>query len=144
MRLTGDYQLSSDVLQESFTRLLSRYGAHENSVALLFTIARNIVFDSARQSGRFRNLSENPPESEDNPEKKLLVRETYQKVLGALQQLDPSERDILALVASSELPYREIAAITGLSEPNVRVKIHRARLKLKKLLQQGDNDTCMP
>jgi len=38
------------------------------------------------------------------------------------------------------MTYREIAAITGISEANVKIKVHRARIKLKKMLGTGEND----
>jgi RNA polymerase sigma-70 factor (ECF subfamily) len=140
MRRTGDYQLSSDTMQESFTRLLSRYGPHEQSVALLFKIARNIVTDEARKSQRNRHTEDNQKDENHDSEKMILVRETYKRVLAAMQKLEKTERDILSLVVSSELSYKDIADITGISEGNVRVKIHRARMNLKKNLQIGDND----
>jgi DNA-directed RNA polymerase specialized sigma24 family protein len=34
------------------------------------------------------------------------------------------------------LSYREIAGVTGLSEANVKVRVHRARLKLKKIFSE--------
>jgi len=43
------------------------------------------------------------------------------------------------LTVSSDLSYREIANILGISEANVKVKVHRARILLKELLQTGDD-----
>jgi RNA polymerase sigma-70 factor (ECF subfamily) len=140
MRLTGDYQLSSDTMQESFTRLLSRYGPQEQSVALLFKIARNTVLDDARKKQRNPCAEYRQQNDGRDPEKMVLVRETYRKVLAAMQQLEKTERDILSLVVSSELSYQDIADIVGISAANVRVKVHRARMKLKKNLQLGDDD----
>ena len=64
------------------------------------------------------------------------IKEEFKRVLRAMQQLDEGEQDILALVVSSGLSYREIADMTGNSETNIKVKIHRSRVKLKKILQQ--------
>lgn len=49
-----------------------------------------------------------------------------------------TERDILTLVVSSGLSYREIARIAGTSEGNVKVMVHRARVKLKKMIDAGE------
>ncbi len=65
-----------------------------------------------------------------------MIRDEYRRVLAAMQQLESSERDCLALVVSSDLSYREIAALTGTSEANIKVKVHRARVKIKKILQE--------
>lgn len=138
MRLTGDYQLSSDIMQESYTRLLSRYGPNEHCAALLFTIARNAIMDHERKLKRQRGLRQNQENGPRDAEELMMVRETYRNVIEALQRLEKKERDILSLVISSGLSYREIAIIVGISEANVRVKVHRARTKLRQYIQSGD------
>jgi RNA polymerase sigma-70 factor (ECF subfamily) len=139
MRLTGDYQLSSDIMQESFTRYMENYSPKTQNVSLLFTIARNAVWDNSRKKA-LNKENETDIESKDiDPEQLLLVRESYRQVLSAMQTLDKDQRDILALTVSSDLSYREIATIIGISEANVKVKVHRARIRLKKILQTEDN-----
>lgn len=138
MRSTGDYYLSGDILQESFTRYLEKYGEEEQNPALLYTIARNAVVDSHRKQRRDTPLLDEQEPSADNPETDMMVREDFRRVLAAMQKLEPEERDILSLVVSSGLPYKEIARIAGTSEANVKVRIHRARVKLKKMMNTGD------
>jgi len=138
MRSTGDYYLSGDILQESFTRYLEKYGEEEQNPALLYTIARNAVVDSHRKQRRDTPLLDEQEPSADNPETDMMVREDFRRVLAAMQKLEPEERDILSLVVSSGLPYREIARIARTSEANVKVRIHRARVKLKKMMNTGD------
>jgi RNA polymerase sigma-70 factor (ECF subfamily) len=138
MRSTGDYYLSGDILQESFTRYLEKYGEVEPQPALLYTIARNAVVDGHRKQGRDSALLDAEDNSRPNPESRVMVREDYRRVLAAMQELEPEERDILSLVVSSGLPYREVARIAGTSEANVKVRVHRARVKLKKMMNTGD------
>ncbi len=140
MRLTGDYHQAGDVMQESFTRYLERYGDERPEAALLYTIGRHLVFDETRKRRRwFSNPSGLEP-TDDRQEQRLLVRDEYRHMLAAMQRLDPEERDLLALAVSRDLVYREIAAICGISEANVKVKIHRARVKLKHMLQAGHHE----
>ena len=138
MRSTGDYYLSGDILQESFTRYLEKYGEEGPNPALLYTIARNAVVDGRRSQGRDTVLFDEQDHARHNPESHMLVREDYRRVLAAMQELEQEERDILSLVVSSGLPYREIARIAGTSEANVKVRVHRARVKLKKMMNTGD------
>ena len=138
MRSTGDYYLSGDILQESFTRYLEKYGEEGPSPALLYTIARNAVVDGHRKQGRDTRPPDDQLPSGPNPETQMMVREDYRRVLAAMQELEHEERDILSLVVSSGLPYREIARIAGTSEANVKVRVHRARVKLKKMMNTGD------
>lgn len=54
-------------------------------------------------------------------------------MLEGLQQLPEADRAALLMRAQHELPYGEIAAALGLSLAAVKVKIHRARIKLAQL-----------
>ena len=138
IRSTGDYHLAGDILQESFTRYLEKYGKRGPSSALLYTIARNAVVDGHRKQGRDTPLIDEPEFSQPNPETQMLVREDYRRVLAAMQELAPEERDALSLVVSGDLSYREIAWITGTSEGNVKVRVHRARVKLREMMKIGE------
>jgi RNA polymerase sigma-70 factor (ECF subfamily) len=135
MRMTGDYYSASDILQEGFTRLLARYPSSAWCKALLFKIARNVMIDETRKrrEGKKQVLTED--HGAQDHEHRLLIRETYREVLNALKHLDPVEQDILSLKISSDLTYRDIAGIVGTSEANVKIKIHRARVKLKSILK---------
>ena len=138
MRSTGDYYLASDIMQESFTRYLERYGKNSESAALLYTIGRNLIYDNARKQKRNAQLQSDRNNPIDDPEHYLMVREQYRQVLSAMQTLKTDERDILALTVSSQLSYREISSIVGISESNVKVKVHRARAKLRQIIQAGE------
>jgi RNA polymerase sigma-70 factor (ECF subfamily) len=135
MRMTGDYYLASDMLQESFTRLLARYPSRAWCKALLFRVARNAMIDEKRKlrEGKRQVLKED--HGAQDHEHDLMIRESYREVLNALQDLDPMEQDILNLKISSNLTYRDIAGIVGITEANVKIKIHRARIKLKSILK---------
>jgi RNA polymerase sigma-70 factor (ECF subfamily) len=138
MRVTGDYHLASDIMQESFTRFLEHYEQKVPNAALLYTIARNIFLDHFRRQAHRTFFSEDPIDSSASQEDDLMVKQEYRRVLAALQGLKAYERDILALAISDGLSYRDIAAITDISVKNVKVKVHRTRLKLKKILQRGN------
>ena len=137
LRRTGDYHLAADISQETFTRYLERYRTREHSVSLLFTISRNLLYDNGRKQRSTIPFEEDKHKGSIDEESAFIVREESRHVLKALQQLDPEETDILSLAVSSGLSYREIAEVTGTSEANIKVKIHRSRLKLKKILRTG-------
>ncbi len=135
MRMTGDYFLSSDILQESFTKFLEHYGADNNSVSLLYTIARNSVLDNARKKRRMETLDEQMIHSREDQERLYMIREEYRQVMECIERLSNDEREIISLATDSDLNYRQIAQIIGISENNVKVKIHRTRLKLRDMME---------
>lgn len=136
VRLSGDVNLSADILQESFTRMLAVYGTNELKVSLLYTIARNALMDTWRKNRWDGNAEEADVKDDSDPEKQIMIREAYTRVIKAMKKLEDVERDVLSMAASSDMTYKEIAKIVGISEANVRVKVHRARARLRKILKE--------
>lgn len=136
VRRSGNPALAADLVQESFTRYLEQYRDREPpSPALLFTIGRNLLHDQMRKNRANRELIDDTPDTVRGDEEQAYIqREQARNVFSALRQLDDEDRDILALVVSSEMTYREIAAIRGCSETTIKVRVHRARQKLRRLL----------
>ncbi|QTV79161.1 RNA polymerase sigma factor [Microbacterium sp. NIBRBAC000506063] len=61
-------------------------------------------------------------------------------VRAALRQLDEADREILYMAYWEDLSREEIALILGYSATNVRVRLHRARLRLRSLLHAMDRE----
>jgi len=140
IRRSGDYQLACDIMHESFIRIYEKYTAENFTPQLLYTIGRNLALDSMRKWKKNSSSIEVDDQPVDIQEHYLMVRDEYRRVLVAMRHLEDDERDLLSLVVSSEMPYRELAQLTGISEANVKVKIHRARKKLRAYLKAGKNE----
>jgi RNA polymerase sigma-70 factor (ECF subfamily) len=138
IRRAGDYGLACDIMQESFTRLYEKYDAERFTPQLLYTIGRNLVIDALRRRKHNPTGLEEADPAVDDQEHYLMVRDEYRRVLDAMRHLEDEERDLLSLVVSSDLSYRELAEIAGLSEANVKVKVHRARKKLRAHLKANE------
>lgn len=136
LRLTGDYHISKDFMQESFTRYFSRYRWKENSCALLYTIARNTALDSIRKRREELLKGEEAVSSAHNPEGQLINKQAFNRIIAAIQQLDPVDRELIALLEAKTFSYKEIGKLLNISEANVKVKVHRARLRLKEILEK--------
>ena len=57
--------------------------------------------------------------------------------MAALKLLSPIDREIIEMLAWDQLTPREVALILQLSPNVVRIRAHRARLKLREHLQTG-------
>jgi RNA polymerase sigma-70 factor (ECF subfamily) len=53
-----------------------------------------------------------------------------------LERLSPAHRAMLVLRDVEGLSTREVAGVTGLSEANVKTRLHRARMQLKRVLSE--------
>lgn len=137
MRMSGDYELSRDILQETFRRYLENYSVSDGSPSLLYAIARNAFVDQVRRQARQLSLEGEPCDRGNDAEHEMLIRESYYGVLDALKELAPDEREVLSLAISSELSYREIAEVMNLTVANVKVKVHRARQRIREILKGG-------
>jgi len=140
IRRSGDYQLACDIMHESFIRIYEKYTAENFTPQLLYAIGRNLALDSMRKWKKNSSSIEVDDQPVDIQEHYLMVRDEYRRVLVAMRHLEDDERDLLSLVVSSEMLYRELAQLTGISEANVKVKIHRARKKLRAYLKAGKNE----
>ena len=138
IRTTGDYHLSMDIMQESFLRCLEKYKNKSINNSLLYTIARNVIIDYSRKDKRKREFVKHSIDQQVNRENELYIKQEYKQVIEAMESLETDEREILALVLTENLKYREIASIMGINENSVKVRVHRARKKLREILQHGE------
>ena len=137
LRMTGDYQLAHDLAQESFARCLSRYGRNGSNCALLYTIARNAALDEVRNNREDHIGDTDEASSLGDPENQLIEKQAYGRILSAIQKLSPTDRELVALLATETFSYKEIGKMLQISESNVKVRVHRARLRLKTILNNG-------
>lgn len=71
----------------------------------------------------------------DAPEKMLLEKELSTKLQEAINALPPDYKIVLVLREMEDKTYEEIAAITGLSVPAVKTRLHRAREKVRQRME---------
>lgn len=131
---SGDREVAKDIMQESFTRHFKHYG-HQfvDSPSLLYTIARNALVDYQRDRTRFYRAEIPPQEKMPDEETSFLVKEENTRVQEALAKLPEEDMEIITLAAGG-MAYKDIGAILDLSVAAVKVRIHRARIKLRTLL----------
>lgn len=75
-----------------------------------------------------------PRDWDDAAEAKLFGRELRLLVLDAISALPDAQRMVITLRDVDGLPAEDVAAILGISEANQRVLLHRARVKVRKLV----------
>ncbi len=131
---SGDYEVSQDVMQESFTRHLKHYGKDSTaSPALLFTIARNALVDHFRYQDQFQAIQYISSTTVSDEEQSHIVKEESGNLLRAMKKLPEQEREILTLAVAG-VPYKQIANSYNLTLSNIKIKVHRARIKLRTIL----------
>lgn len=137
LRMTGERQSALDLVQESFTRYLGRYGRREQNKALLYTIARNAALDAFRKVKPIEFDVDTYGDSRADPEQRIIFQERFNQMMAAVAGMSPLDQELLSLVTTSDLTYREIGRVLKISEANVKVRVHRARTKLREHLASG-------
>ncbi|PVD52040.1 RNA polymerase sigma factor [Terrimonas sp.] len=126
-----------DVVQTAFEKLWRNREEviYEKSKSYLFTVAYNQMIDHIRKGSRV-SLKEDFKDdvSIHHPKQNL------KKILEhALSRLNETQRSLVMLKDYEGYSYEEIGKITGLSESQVKVYLHRARLQLKEYLVKMEN-----
>lgn len=130
VRLTGDWQLSEDLLQEVFLKLYREPPQVEQPRAYVFRMAHNLAIDTLRK----RQCTDPLGEDVLSDEPDLAVRLDLET---AFSQLRVEECRVVALHLSAGLTFREVAKIVEQPLGTVLWRYRRAIGKLRNLLDGG-------
>jgi len=124
---------AEDIVQSAFEKLW----IHKDSVeplkakSYLFTVAYHLLIDHTRKANRI-TLQES---FENDSQTAYQENKALKKVLhDALATLSETQRSLVLLKDYEGYSYEEIGEITKLTTDQVRVYLHRARLKLRSYL----------
>lgn len=134
-----DSATADDLTAQIFERMVSRIASYDPQrgpfAVWLWAIARNMVNDWGRSQRRGRWLSLETVREwmspAPQPEERVLHEEATNALLAAVTRLSERERDLVALKFVAHMTNRRIAEMTGLSESNVAVILHRILRKLR-------------
>jgi RNA polymerase sigma-70 factor (ECF subfamily) len=155
MKVCGHPEDAEDTMQHVLMKSMPRLARFDNPQALkvwLYKVARNRCISSHRgaKAAPDHNVSLNElmPDGHElmelvrseelDPEAALLNRELGDQLKGAVASLPEKYRMVLALHDMEDLDTAEVAEVTGLREGTVRVRLHRARLMVRKLLSDKE------
>ncbi len=146
MRVCGQQQDAEDTMQEVLIKSLPYLPKFTSSKALtvwLYKVARNSCLLSRRKS-KFApkvemSLEDLMPdrdelESSINPESAAIRGQQDHRVREAIRNLPPHYRIVIVLRDMEGLTDEEVAEVTGLRPGTVHVRLHRARLFVRKEL----------
>lgn len=138
LRLTSDRQLSQDLVQEVFLRILKyrhSFRGESKFSTWMYQIGRNAHIDHLRSRRPEIPIDEiwsqqaspqplPPQKAENDQEADLLSR--------ALERLPLRKREVLLLSRFQDLKYQEIAGLLKCSVESVKVQVHRSLKELRR------------
>lgn len=143
LRITLDRQEAEDITQETLIKVWEKrdeWHQIQNMEAYCLTIARRLAIDSTKAK-RSQSLSLSETDNTLHattplPDEDLDLRQRIAAIRNLINDLPEVQRTIIQLRDIEGLRYDEIAQITGVTETQVKVYLHRARKKIKDLLEK--------
>ncbi len=130
---SGDVDVSKDVVQEAFLRLVQHSVCPDNVRNWLFIAARNCLYTQLKRSRRAgKNAGDglSHRQHEMSAEQRLIVEQM-------LSKLSVEERELILLREFAGFTVAELAESLEISPEALRVRLYRIRKKLR-TLTQGD------
>jgi RNA polymerase sigma-70 factor (ECF subfamily) len=127
-----------DIVQNSFEILWKQHEGllFEKAKSYLFTVGYRNMIDHLRKAKRISLVD---AFSENTAVKQQGTHDVKGVLMNALQRLDETQRSLIMLKDYEGYSYEEIGEITGLNASQVKVYLHRARLKMKAYLVKMEN-----
>lgn len=156
-RMTENQTQAEDLTQETFVRVhrgLSTFRGDSSVKTWLYRVASNIFLDHTRRVSTKQDRATaaldktvgvaGDWEDKEMPQPDQLAARSEMSacVQEHLKALPESYRTVLVMHDEEGLTTREIAKVLGCSEANAKIRLHRAREKLRASLNAGCDFTC--
>lgn len=145
--LAGNLDDADDLVQGACERALARIGQWQPGTRLdswMYRIIQNLWIDRGRRHqlrGDPVDPAELPQLADTQAHRLPELNSTLDRVLAALGELPPEQREVMLLVGVGEHSYREAAEQLGLPVGTVMSRLARARLRLHALVGNRDPNT---
>lgn len=135
LRLSSNYQTAEELTQEAFIRVYQNIGSYDPQKAALttwlFRIAHNLTANYLRDNAQPNidiTTSYTP-----SPEDQYILKEQYEHLLNALQQLPIEGREMILLKDYLGFSCRELAAVFDIPAGTVKSRLYKLRRQLREL-----------
>ncbi len=127
--------LAEDVVQEAYMRAIRSIDEEKDGFKFwLLKVCRNLYFDTLRKNKKVEAITSDMPSNESLVDD-VIQKDEYRALYKAISLLKDDFREIVRLYYFDSMSVKEIASIVDESVDNVKIKLYRARLKLKDILE---------
>lgn len=149
MHIVYNQEIAEDLVQEAFERFYVKnisFPTMDEAKYWLLRVSKNLALNHIRRNKREIQLVEKvkklPGETVNffDSSKAAIEEEERRNVREAVNSLPENLRSVIQLKEYSGLDYKAIGKVLGISETNVKVRVHRARKKLEEILAAEDRD----
>ena len=127
---SGSREVADDAVAEAFAQALRRGGALRDPSAWVWRVAFHVAAGELKERGRVERFVDEPVAG---------LPDQFVDLWRAIAVLSPKQRASVVLADYAGWSHREIARALGSSVSAVGVHVHRARKRLRDLLEDGDD-----
>ncbi len=145
LRITLSRTEAEDIVQDVLIKVWNRRDdlAEVDSIeAYSLTVCRNLSLDRLQSKENDNvNLDDAPPTEADDapPDLQMIRNERIDNIKRLIERLPIPQRAAMQLRDMEGKTYKEISAITGQTEEQVKVNIFRARQYIRKQIEKIEN-----
>lgn len=150
-------QVAEDVVQETFVRVVQNAADFKHEARFttwVYTITRNLCIDQIRKRAlrKHPSLDEQRGEEGDGPtlgekiadprasvEREATGTELKERIARAVDKLPDEQREVFLMREIANLPFKEIAEITGVPENTVKSRMRYALERLQEALAEYED-----
>jgi len=152
-RMLGDAGAAEEATVDALSRVwrrASQWNGNAAATTWIYRVAISAVLDLQRRRTRWwrRWSAASPtthPDRRPGPADEALHAEQSQRrierVQQALNELSPSDRALVHLYYWEQQSLAELEAVLGVPKANLKMRLARARQRLRELLEERDDDT---
>lgn len=145
LRITLNTAEAEDIVQDTLIKVWDKrdgWDEIESIEAFSMTICRNLALDRIKkaenQNGSLDAISFETPDATSNPYEQMIQKDRIELIKKLVDSLPERQRSCMQLRDFEGKSYREIAAILGITEEQVKVNIFRARQAIKTKFKEAD------
>jgi RNA polymerase sigma-70 factor (ECF subfamily) len=150
-------QVAEDIVQEAFVRVVQNAADFKHEARFttwVYTITRNLCIDHLRKRAlrKHPSLDESRGEEGDGPtlgeqtadpkasvEREATGTELKERIVRAVDTLPDEQREVFLMREVANLPFKEIAEITGVPENTVKSRMRYALERLQEALSEYED-----
>jgi RNA polymerase sigma-70 factor, ECF subfamily len=150
-------QVAEDVVQETFVRVVQNAADFKHEARFttwVYTITRNLCIDQLRkralrkhpsldesrgEEGEGPTLGEQTADPRASVEREATGTELKERIARAVDTLPDEQREVFLMRELANLPFKEIAEITGVPENTVKSRMRYALERLQEALAEYED-----
>lgn len=147
--ITKKREIAEDICHDCLIKMTEKemvFPSIDDAKYWLIRVVRNASLNYVKrleiERKAYQKVFKESPNQTTTSEETLLKDETVACVQKAFEKLPENLKSVLQLKEYSDLNYKEIGDILGITEGNVKIRVFRARKRLSKMI--GEDDVYLP